>query len=314
MMKLNVFIYVALIFSLPNCGKNEPQIGPNPFDNNNQDSLEYLDTLGLDPSNIFSIHKNVFLKTCANSGCHDGNFEPDFRTVESSYYGLVNIPVVKSRIEGGFEKRVIPGDANNSMLLYRLVEDLNGNSGIMPLGLEEDSDYPLNKDKFIQDIKNWIENGAPDMYGNLPKTANYPPVVKGIEVRQNGNIIKRVGVYEPAGISTQNGNIDVYLALYDKEGKLDEIQDLRVGLSIRPDSFDQTTAISLTQIPPTLSDGLFNEKVSYNFKFSIINNGYKPSDVIWFRFFLNDAGEEIEVPSESSMFFLKKYAAIKFVN
>lgn len=314
MKKLNCLIYVTSIFGLANCGKNERDIGLNPFDNIAQDTVEYLDTLGLDPANIFSIHKNVFLKTCANSGCHDGNFEPDFRTVESSYYGLVNVPVVKSRIEGGFDKRVVPGDADNSMLIYRLIEDLNGNSGIMPLGLEEDSDYPLYKDKFIQDIKNWIESGAPDMYGNLPKTANYPPVIKGLEVRQNGNVVRRTGIYEPVGVSSQNGSVEVYLSLFDKEGKLDDIKDLRVGLSIRPDSFDQNNAISLQKIPPTISDGLFNEKVSYNFKFSISNDGFKPLEVVWFRFFLNDSGEEIEVPSETSMFFLKKYAAIKFIN
>lgn len=314
MMKINCLISIASIFCLVQCAKEEPQIGPNPFNDNYQDSSDNLDTLGLDPANIFSIHKNIFLKTCANSGCHDGNFEPDFRTVESSYYGLVNIPVVKSKIGGGFDKRVVPGDAANSMLLYRMTEDLNGNSGIMPLGLEEDSDYPINKDKYLQDIKKWIDDGAADMYGNLPRNTNYPPVIKGIEVHQNGSSVRRVGVYEPVGISTQNGNIDVYLSLYDKEGKLDEINDLRVGLSIRPDSFDQATAIALQSIPPTLSLGLFNEKVTYNYKFSINTVGYKPLDVVWFRFFLTDSGEAIEVPSETSMFFLKKYAAIKFIN
>jgi len=38
-----------------------------------------------DPASLEGIHKNIFVKTCANSGCHDGTFEPDFRTAESSF-------------------------------------------------------------------------------------------------------------------------------------------------------------------------------------------------------------------------------------
>ena len=102
------------------CKREIPNIGKNPFDNTSKDTFSTLDTVKLAPNSIFSIHKDILLKTCANSGCHDGNFEPDFRTVESSYYSLVNIPVSKINKDGGFEMRVKPWDADNSMLIYRL--------------------------------------------------------------------------------------------------------------------------------------------------------------------------------------------------
>ena len=155
----NVLTSIILITCLTQgCKREIPDIGENPFDNTSKDTLSTSDTLILDPNSIFSIHKDIFLKTCANSGCHDGNFEPDFRTVESSFYSLVNIPVRKIHKDGGFEMRVKPLDADNSMLIYRLSHDLNGNSGIMPLGLEADSDYPIKKDGYIQRIKSWISS------------------------------------------------------------------------------------------------------------------------------------------------------------
>ncbi len=296
------------------CKREIPDIGKNPFDNTSKDTLSTLDTVKLDPNSIFSIHKDILLKTCANSGCHDGNFEPDFRTVESSYYSLVNTPVIKTRIDGGFEMRVKPRDADNSMLIYRLSNDLNGNSGIMPLGLEADSDYPINKDEYIQRIKSWISNGALDMYGNETIKANYPPVVKGVEVYQNQKILNRVGVYEPVNANSRGGEIEVFVSLYDKEGKLGQLENLKVGLSSRPDSFDLNSLIDLQSTTPRMSKGLFNEVVSYTLKFSFDTNKYKPLDVVWMRFFMKDGDLDIEVPSNTAMFFLKKYAAVTFVN
>ena len=296
------------------CKREIPDIGENPFDNTSKDTLSTSDTLRLDPNSIFSIHKDIFLKTCANSGCHDGNFEPDFRTVESSYYSLVNIPVRKIHKDGGFEMRVKPRDADNSMLIYRLSHDLNGNSGIMPLGLEADSDYPIKKDGYIQRIKSWISSGALDMYGNEIVKANYPPIIKGIEVLQNQTILKRVGVYEPVNANSKSGEIEVFVSLFDKEGKLGEIENLKVGLSTRPDSFDINNLIDLQPTTPRMSKGLFNEVVNYTLQFSFDPNKYKPLDVVWMRFFMRDGDQEIEVPSNTSMFFLKKYAAVTFTN
>ena len=308
-----IIIIASIITLLSYCVKEPPDLGKNPFENSNSDTSVVLDTTNWDPINIFSLHKDMFLPTCANSGCHDGNFEPDFRTVESSYYGLVNIKATKTRIDGGFEFRVKPGDANNSMLLYRLKEDLNGNSGIMPLGLEPNSDYPIHKDDYFQRIKAWIDAGAADMYGNLPKSANYPPVIKGIDIYQGGAQLKRVGVYEPISAITTNGLITVQLSLFDKEEKLNELTDLKVGLSANPDSFDLNNLITVGNMSPEIKPGLFGESVPYSYGFSFDALNWKENDVVWMRFYLTDQGDSISVPSETSMFFLKKYAAIRFI-
>ena len=69
----------------------------NPYDDPNlypplEDTTNYFSN----PTNFSSIYNNIFLPYCANSGCHDGSFEPDFRTIESSYNTLVYHPVIKN--------------------------------------------------------------------------------------------------------------------------------------------------------------------------------------------------------------------------
>ena len=105
----NIIISISLIticIYLESCSKEALPI--NQFGPNQQDTNK-LDTNNYDPYSIFSIHKDVLKPTCANSGCHDGNFEPDFRTVESSYFGLINVTPIKSNVSGGFPFRVVPG-------------------------------------------------------------------------------------------------------------------------------------------------------------------------------------------------------------
>ena len=86
---------------------------------------------------------------CANSGCHDGNFEPDFRTVESSYSTLVYQPVVKNNDNQTYEYRVVPGNSAQSILYARLLSYENGvsvfddNSQVMPM--DADIAYDPNK-------------------------------------------------------------------------------------------------------------------------------------------------------------------------
>ena len=75
-----VFVNLLLIF-LFSC--KEEYV--NPFDNITNTNLNETNNIELEPTSIAGIHANVFRPTCANSGCHDGTFEPDFRTIESSY-------------------------------------------------------------------------------------------------------------------------------------------------------------------------------------------------------------------------------------
>ena len=109
---------------------------------------------------LSGIQDRVFRPTCANSGCHDGSFEPDFRTLGSSYATLVNQAVIKNDAAGTFNFRVVPGDTAASQLLARLQRDIDGNSAVMPLVGEPNSDYPALRTTYIAWIRRWIAEGA----------------------------------------------------------------------------------------------------------------------------------------------------------
>ncbi|MEZ4687387.1 MAG: hypothetical protein R3B47_15350 [Bacteroidia bacterium] len=158
----------------------EPKPPENPFDDLPRDTTAIIDGPELDPNGIASIHRDVFSVTCANSGCHDGTFEPDFRSIKLSYNTLVYHPIIKNNPAGDYEFRVMPGQPNKSVLWNRLNEDIDGQSGIMPLagarlglaGKEE----RISKAR----IRSWIEGGAKDMFGNSPGDGDLQPAAKGM--------------------------------------------------------------------------------------------------------------------------------------
>lgn len=153
----SILVAVVLgMFALPGC---EPDPVTNPFEVDGQlpDSSR---TASLEYSGLVGLQDQLFRPTCANSGCHDGTFEPDFRTLGSTYNTLVNHPVIKNDAAGTFSLRVVPGSVSESQLMNRLTVDIDGNSGIMPLSLEPDSDYTTNKEVYLDWVSRWINEGA----------------------------------------------------------------------------------------------------------------------------------------------------------
>ena len=134
---------------------DDPSLRP-PVDTSSQETL-------IDPTSLTGLHKNIFKPTCANSGCHDGTFEPDFRTIESTYNTMVNKTAISPYSEQGITVRVVPNNVGKSMLYYRLTEFLPQSSGIMPLEANE-SDWQTKKDEHLSNIKAWIEKGAPNVF------------------------------------------------------------------------------------------------------------------------------------------------------
>ena len=109
---LFLFIIISLIFQ--SC-KKDGEINPydNPILNSPEDTIiNYF----IDATTFQALHNNIFIPTCANSGCHDGTFEPDFRTIESSYNTLVYHPVIKNDNVNSYEFRVKPSSSEKSVL------------------------------------------------------------------------------------------------------------------------------------------------------------------------------------------------------
>ncbi|MEM6347295.1 MAG: hypothetical protein AAF927_25620, partial [Bacteroidota bacterium] len=85
----NIVFYIAVLASVfASCERLDPTPPPNPFD-----EIVYPEPPAPlpepDSSSIVGLHKFIFSQSCAVPGCHDGAFEPDFRTVQSTYSTLV---------------------------------------------------------------------------------------------------------------------------------------------------------------------------------------------------------------------------------
>ncbi len=147
-----------------------PDLPANPFD-----SIDYgngkLEELPLDSSSLLGLHRYIFAPTCAQPGCHDGNFEPDFRTVQSTYQTLVYHPVIKNDEEESFQYRVVPANRSKSWLWER-VTTTDMVLGRMPL-------YDTLTPGELAAIKLWIDEGAPDIMDQSAVLPNVQPSVYG---------------------------------------------------------------------------------------------------------------------------------------
>jgi hypothetical protein len=112
------------------------------------------------------LQRELFAPSCGIPACHDGSFEPDFRTAESSYNTLVYHPVVKNNSSNQFTYRVVPEKPEESVLYERITNCcfVNQNDR-MPFTVGD----TLDRSK-IEMVKNWILEGAFNQSG-----AAYPP-------------------------------------------------------------------------------------------------------------------------------------------
>ena len=167
--------FLALVFS---CSR---EVAPNPWDDLNNDE----DSTAL--TGFADIHKNILEPKCANPACHDGTFEPDFRTIEGSYNTLVYHPVTKNDEDLTYEHRVVPGDIGASWM-YNRITTTNDTLGQMPLYAPPLSQAEIDK------VVAWINGGATDVRGEEPIAPNEVPrfdwyVAFSGDVNWNGNRI-----------------------------------------------------------------------------------------------------------------------------
>ncbi len=290
----------------------------NPFDN--PDNLPPDDTTGIvdaDPTSFVGLHQNIFKPTCANSGCHDGTFEPDFRTIESSYNTLVYHSVVKNDPNGSYQYRVKPGSLSESIMWLRLNQDIDGFSGIMPLDADynPESTWNANEAEHLSNISEWITNGALDMFGNPPNNNDQQPGIYGIYATADGSPCEVSDrIYIPLG----SNQISVWFALNDKETAPQNYDYTKVKMSGRIDFVDTLmTEYQLQTLGAAQThDGFLGDPVDYQHKFDFNASGFQADSTYYLRVFVKDPmqADTTQIPQESSQFYIKKLFSWQFVN
>lgn len=271
-----------------------------------------------DPASIIGLHNEIFEPLCANSGCHDGTLEPDYRTVESTYNTLVYHPLIKNDPNYApdyFKYRVVPGNSDKSMLWHRLTVEFGGagQSNIMPLGLDPDEKviWFNNEVKYRANIKKWIDDGAKDMLGNTPQLGNLKPFVTGVVAFADGATTPLPTSNGYIQVPASANQLKIWYSINDDFTPPQNIGHNIVKFSGSMYDFDGADSTSLTYTStPIVESGFQNVPQSY-YHYVNVNVAPLPLDSIVFtRIYIKDANNPItELPSDGTLFeIIRKYA------
>lgn len=292
MMKLRNIASLAILVAMSIACETKQDESENPFD-----LIQEVDTskVKLEDATIEGLHQNVFSVRCANPTCHDGSFEPDFRTLQSTYSSLVYHPVTKNDDEGSFTYRVFPGKADESWIVRR-VSTNDEVLGRMPLYAE-----PLAANE-IEALRLWINNGARDVQGNLPDLPNEQPTVNGYQImdlQQNRVDTNRVNGWGSAAILQANTSYDFYFYITDDNTATENLKNQKIEFS-----YDRDNWTPFHQITPSK---LWTDITKASFSTA----SFQLNTTVYLRYFVeDDQGAATETPEDGSPFWLKDYYSI----
>lgn len=301
------------------CAKDEAIINPyvGSYDDNPLDSASQFS----DSTNFASLYNNVFLPYCANSGCHDGNFEPDFRTIESSYNTLIYHPVIKNDMNNTYQYRVQPNAADMSVLYVRLTEEIDPSSEIMPISASYDTTHPWHNDKeiHINNIREWINGGALDMFGNIPSQPNKIPEKQGVIAYSSGqtsNSIPRLGVRGSIQVSSSLNSIDIWFSILDDSFLANQFASSKVKFSDNLLDFDQQPSYNLEVYSvPLIAPGFYIvQDVEYYLKYTYDISNLSVGDEVFFKVYVDDNfNGVVEIPNNGSSLEVLKYFTFEII-
>lgn len=323
----SITLLIVLFVFILSC-KKETNDFKAPF--NPYDTISYggggstMDTV--DSTSFLGLHKYIFSVKCAQPACHDGAFEPDFRTVQSAYNTLVYHPVVKNSGNSFFTYRVAPGDTEYSWLHERITTN-DTVLGRMPL---YDTLYPAQ----IQKIEKWILDGARDIFGSSPLIPNQRPAPFGIVAYYNdtngvridtarNNFADPFRVQKDSvvniwfGFYDQNDNGDTVIALIPSQGYTDQ----KVKFSVNnPTGFSSVPSndlnIILNILNPYMAPALFgSSKLPYYLHYTINTSSYNVGDVVYMRIYIQDQShpDSSEFPEDGSQFYLMLFFSFQII-
>jgi hypothetical protein len=310
-----IYIFIAVSMVAFSCKKKNKS--DNPFDDwSTSQRGPVMPDVSIDPNTIQGLHKNIFKPTCANSGCHDGNFEPDFRSIESSYNSLVNRLATNTDPQNPqLIKRVVPGDAASSMILHRINTFIPGSQGQMPLSYEPGSDWPSKKNEYIQNITNWINGGAKDEFGNSALSYDFPPQMSGLIAFADGSATPLAhNGYNPVDIPPGTASVKIMIAYNDDKTPVNQFGTTTLNYSLNPNSYTGSEMTVSTESVAYNAKGFSGANVDYwhSITLTVSTLGAAPNDVIWIRTRTTDnVNTPVYIPSVQSSFNSKKYFAIR---
>lgn len=329
-MKKSFFFITGLAVLVFACSESTTQtdITPDP-PHNPFDDIDYnsgvIPVAPVDSNTFLGLHTYILSKSCNQPACHDGTFEPDYRTVQSSYNTLVYHPITKNYDPAADGRnplayRVAPGDLDQSMIYHRLTMHNPPNFERMP-----SSGNPI-PDKEIQLIADWIEAGAPDIYGNLPMPTSRQPLGFGMLAYLPDFFDLRIDTFRlddnylnPFIFPTGQDEMDIWFGFidYDFEGTPSFGNTLsfnKIKFSTNPYDFSDAIEMDLEVVnDPQLIPSVFSQPnpdpLPYYQKITVnpASMGFSSEDIVYMRTYVkdDDHNEATESPADASQLIVK---------
>lgn len=286
------------------------EVQPLPF--NPYDTLDYsqndVPPIPIDSNSFLGIHKYILSVKCAQPACHDGSFEPDYRTAMSAYNTLVYAPVIKNNATNTFTYRVVPGDTAMSWLHERITTD-DAVLGRMPL-------YDSLPKRQIELITNWIQQGAKDIFGNTPAEPNTQPFFYGVNAFLTSNNMRvdtaRGDFFLNPFMVPSNSEIKIWFGILDDTPVPVLTGQNRVKFSTDPYDFSASPFNDLNfQITPFAGHAFDGSPADYYLSYTFNTSQFNPGDVVYMRVYTQDPDHtnQTEIPSDASPFYFKTYFA-----
>lgn len=307
-LSLNNIILMSFLSlaALVACNK-ESETPINPYD-----SVDYgvggeeSDTLHI--YDILSVHEDILKPSCATPGCHDGHFEPDFRTVQSTVQTNVYHPIIKNNEAGDFEFRVIPFDTSRSVLYERITNCCFVNQDDR---MPQDNIGTGLGEELIDRVGGWIMEGANDFTGNVIAYPNTEPeftYYTAIDTTFQNNLGEERLNNIPFESFLIDHGTDFYIVplVSDDSTSIMDLENPVLSLSMEADGFDSPVH-EIEGVPfDAGEDGQF---ILCRFNTNLFNVG----DVVYMRFSCNDRdhSQDTEFPLNSSIIEYKTYWSFK---
>jgi hypothetical protein len=242
-------------------------------------------------------------------GCHDGTFEPDFRTIQSTYSTLVYQRVNKTVLIDSlrfFNYRVIPFDTTYSFIHERITTT-------------SDEYMPSNGTRLsqteIHQINTWIMNGAKDINGNIPSPPNNLPVLlvdspyfyfwafdslTFFPFYANPiNSNRLAGVPFNPFIINANRNMTIFFWLKDDSTAINNLQVNQCKLSLLENDFSAAQTVSAS----------FVNYLTYNFWMVTFPVTWSVGTKVYFRYYVKDPDHPdiVEFPRSEINYYYKSF-------
>ena len=223
------------------------------------------------------------------------------------------IALKKNNANEDFEFRVVPGNSTESWLHERITTD-DSVLGRMPL-------YDTLTPREVDLITNWIDNGAPDIFGNSHTIPNLSPSTFGVIAYLNDTTgmrldTPRLSIINPL-VFPQNSVVDVWIGLIDQdpEGAFMYAPNLtynKYKISNNLYGFANAPEMPLlveSATSPFQGPNLFDpggDPMNFYQHFKVNTSNYSVGQTQYFRIYVQDEDHTVptEIPSDGSQVYL----------